>query len=219
MAIYATHRTSQPPDDRTYSPEVTSSRSNLPVHRSAAGRVFPFHASLIIIKDFPRNVNRNFYVFYEILKIFLGAPPGRGDCPVRDGEWAGPALVFRADAARERGTVPALPAGMHPPFSFWGAKKRTGRARSKRKNARGGPAHRVPGKSLPAAWCGRGFGSSGHPPLLFPLALQGSVSGARRTGFPITSNVDCRSGHAGNADSRDENSARRQETSALMAVR
>ena len=52
--------------------------------------------------------------------------------------------VFRADAARGRFFAPRARDGesrlkgagdMHPPFSFWRPKKRTGRARSKRKNA------------------------------------------------------------------------------------
>ena len=60
-----------------------------------------------------------------------------------------------------------------------------------------------------AAWIVRGFGSPGHPLLLFPLALQGSVSGARRAGFTITTSDDRRSVNAGEADSRNENGARR----------
>ena len=137
MAWRSTQRTdlSQPPDYRTYSPEVTSSRSNLPVHRSAAGRVFPFHASLIIIKDFPRNVNRNFYVFYEILKIFLGAPPGRGDRAASARGMHHPGAGGSRLKGVGTGDRAASARGMHPPFSFWRPKKRTGRARSKRKNA------------------------------------------------------------------------------------
>ena len=60
-----------------------------------------------------------------------------------------------------------------------------------------------------AAWIVRGFGSPGHPLLLFPLALQGSVSGARRAGFTITTSDDRRSVSAGKTDSRDKNGARR----------
>ncbi len=43
----------------------------------------------------------------------------------------------------------------------------------------------------------------------FPLALQCSVSGARRAGLSSTTSVDRRGAHAGEADSKDENGARR----------
>ena len=49
----------------------------------------------------------------------------------------------------------------------------------------------------------------GHSLLLFPLALLSSVSGARRTDFSSTTSDDRRSVNAGNADSKDKNSARR----------
>ena len=112
-------------------------------------------------------------------------------------------------------------AGHSTPHSLFGlAKKRTGRARSKRKKRfRGERAFGVPGKSLPAAWCGSEFGGLGHPLRRFPLALQCSVSGARGAGFPSTTSVDRRSIHAGNADSREEHSARRQKTGELVAIR
>ena len=71
MAIYATHRTSQPPDYRTYSPEVTSSRSNLPVHRSSTRRCVSSRADLLIIKDNSPTVKRIFSVFYKNFQNFL----------------------------------------------------------------------------------------------------------------------------------------------------
>ena len=73
----------------------------------------------------------------------------------------------------------------------------------KKKMFRGGRACRILGKSLPAAWVARGFGSSGHPLLLFPLALRCSVSGAWRAGFTSTSSVDRRGVSAGETDSRE----------------
>ena len=58
-----------------------------------------------------------------------------------------------------------------------------------------------------------GFGGLGHSLRRFPLALlwerRGSVSGARRAGFPMTSNVDRQNVHAGESDSKDKNGARR----------
>ena len=59
----------------------------------------------------------------------------------------------------------------------------------------------------------------GHPLRRFPLALHCSGSGARREGFPITTNVDRRSVHAGSADSREKNGARRQKIGELVAIR
>ena len=49
----------------------------------------------------------------------------------------GEGFFCRRQGARLKGagTAPALPAGIHPPFSFCGGKKRTGRGRSKRKSA------------------------------------------------------------------------------------
>ena len=70
MAIYAAYRTSQPPDYRTYSPEVTSLRSNLPVHRSVCAQKGFHHADLIIISDIQRNVKTFFSVFHSFLKFF-----------------------------------------------------------------------------------------------------------------------------------------------------
>ena len=63
---------------------------------------------------------------------------------------------------------------------------------------------RRPRRGIFCASKARGFGSSGHSLLLFPLALLSSVSGAQRTGFPMTTSVDRRSVNAGNADSREE---------------
>ena len=86
MAIYAAYRTSQPPDYRTYSPEVTSLRSNLPVHRSVCVRKGFHHADLIIISDIQRNVKTFFSVFHSFFEIFLavrGCTRQRGKCPPR----------------------------------------------------------------------------------------------------------------------------------------
>ena len=84
MAIYAAYRTSQPPDYRTYSPEVTSLRSNLPVHRSVCAWKGFHHADLIIISDIQRNVKTFFSVFHSFFEIFLavrGCTRQRGKCP------------------------------------------------------------------------------------------------------------------------------------------
>ncbi len=62
---------SQPPDDRTYSPEVTSSRSNLPVHRICKRlRVFyaPSRAYPHIIKENPLVVKGIFSYFSKIFQ-------------------------------------------------------------------------------------------------------------------------------------------------------
>ena len=87
MAIYAAYRTSQPPDYRTYSPEVTSLRSNLPVHRSVCARKGFHHADLIIISDIQWNVKTFFSVFHSFFEIFLavhGCTRQRGKCPPPD---------------------------------------------------------------------------------------------------------------------------------------
>ena len=75
VAIYATYRSSQPPDYRTYSPEVTSSRSNLPVHRNSTRRCVSSRADLLIIKENPLDVKRIFSVFYKIFQKFLEVIP------------------------------------------------------------------------------------------------------------------------------------------------
>ena len=73
MAQRSTQRTdpSQPPDYRTYSPEVTSFEQSPGSSQCCMGMAWPFHASLIIIKEIPTNVKRNFSVFYKIMQIFL----------------------------------------------------------------------------------------------------------------------------------------------------
>ena len=130
---------------------------------------------------------------------------------------------FRADAARGRfratgagrGTTPALPAGECTPHSLFGlAKKRMGRARSKRKKRRAvGGYGRSPASLCPRRGLRVGFGASGHPLRPFPLALlwecQGSVSGAWRAGFSSTTSDDRRSVNAGKTDSRDGTGVRR----------
>ena len=75
---------SQPPDYRTYSPEVTSLRSNLPVHRSVCAWKGFHHADLIIISDIQRNVKTFFSVFHSFFEIFLAVrrcTRQRGKCP------------------------------------------------------------------------------------------------------------------------------------------
>lgn len=93
MAQRSTQRTdpSQPPDYRTYSPEVTSSLSNLPVHRSSALLGFLSHADLLIIKEKCAVVKRIFSVFYKNLQIFLA-----GGSP-----WKFPALCGNLSVLRE----------------------------------------------------------------------------------------------------------------------
>ena len=92
------------------------------------------------------------------------------------------------------------------PHSLFGlAKKRTGRARSKRKKR---CAVREYGRS-PENLCPRrgwrgGFGGFGHPLRRFPLALRCSVSGARRMGFTSTTSDDRRGVNAGEADSTEK---------------
>ena len=120
MAIYATYRSSQPPDYRTYSPEVTSFRSNLPVHRSTGDRTSPFPHSHYMIKENSLAVKRNFSVFDEILKIFLaGRKWGNLIGFLRGSE--GGALAGGAGGLRR---VAAW--GMHPPFSFRSCRKENG---------------------------------------------------------------------------------------------
>ena len=107
-----------------------------------------------------------------------------------------------------RSLAPPLPTGTAPLGScggpVWRPKKRTGRARSKRKNAFAVRERFGFQESLcPRRGLRGGVGGSGYPLRCFPLALHGSVSGARRAGFPTTTNVDRRGGHAGNADSRE----------------
>ena len=110
-----------------------------------------------------------------------------------------------------RSLAPPLPTGTAPLGScggpVWRPKKRTGRARSKRKNARDEMAsvevRQVSARGVVRAgvWIVR------TPPAPLsaaaPWERRGSVSGAWRAGFPTTTNVDRRGGHAGNADSRE----------------
>ena len=77
MAQRSTQRTdfSQPPDYRTYSPEVTSLRSNLPVHRSCAHWACDVPvAYLTIIKEKSPVVKGIFSVFHEIFRTFSAVP-------------------------------------------------------------------------------------------------------------------------------------------------
>ena len=93
--------------------------------------------------------------------------------------------VFRANLARgffaptRRGDDAGFAGGMHPPFSFWRPKKRTGRARSKRKNAFAvGGYGRSPASLCPRRGADGGFGGLGHPLRRFPLVLSGSAGAA-----------------------------------------
>ena len=61
-------RTIQPPDDRTYSAEVTSFPSNLPHHRSARA-VFPYTRSIMIPPCSPF-VKHFFRIIYKKLPAF-----------------------------------------------------------------------------------------------------------------------------------------------------
>ena len=70
-------RGSQPPDDRTYSAEVTVFPRNLPLHRIL--RLFLLNTRSIIIQDLPPVVKAIFYFFNKFLKLFsvkmLSVPP------------------------------------------------------------------------------------------------------------------------------------------------
>lgn len=61
-------RGSQPPDDRTYSAEVTVFPRNLPLHRIL--RLFLLNTRSIIIQDLPLIVKTIFYFFNKFLKLF-----------------------------------------------------------------------------------------------------------------------------------------------------
>ena len=90
-AIYAAQtEAAQPPDDRTYSAEVTVFRRNLLHHRSAHLEKFanfPYTRSIMIpriylfVKHIFRNNHKNFYIFSSIsqnlnfIKIRLILPP------------------------------------------------------------------------------------------------------------------------------------------------
>ena len=68
-AIYANaHKAVQPPDDRTYSAEVTVFQRNLPHHRSARA-VFPYTRSVIIPLRNPI-VKKNFRENHKVCFVF-----------------------------------------------------------------------------------------------------------------------------------------------------
>ena len=68
-AIYASaHKAVQPPDDRTYSAEVTVFQRNLPHHRSARA-VFPYTRSIMIPPRKP-NVKQNFRENHKVCILF-----------------------------------------------------------------------------------------------------------------------------------------------------
>ncbi len=73
MAQRYTQRTdSQPPDDRTYSPEVTSFEQS-PGSSQCRARISPLVTDLLIIIDSSSFVKKNFSVFYKFFKIFSTA--------------------------------------------------------------------------------------------------------------------------------------------------
>ena len=124
--------------------------------------------------------------------IFRATGAGRGIAPTRRGDGAG------------------FAGGNAPPILFLVPQKENGPCTvQEKKRFRGERACLIPGKSLPAAWIVRGVGGLGHPLRRFPLPLISSVSGARRTGFPMTTNDKRRGVHAGETDSKDETGARR----------
>ena len=87
-AIYASaHKAVQPPDDRTYSAEVTVFQRNLPHHRSARA-VFPYTRSNIIPPQGPI-VKENFRENHKIRMFFsCNLQAGRqGRQPMRYERW------------------------------------------------------------------------------------------------------------------------------------
>ena len=85
----------------------------------------------------------------NLRKQIIFYPKGMGGC-------AGPgAGIF----SRLKGA-----GNLHPPFSFWSCQKENGPCTvQEKKTLRGGIGCRVLGKSLPAAWIAREFGSPGPP--------------------------------------------------------
>ena len=80
-------RTIQPPDDRTYSAEVTAIRRNLPHHRSARA-VFP-HTRSDIIPPQSEIVKKNFRKNHKLCPSFsynLRAASGRRQCVKNTGD-------------------------------------------------------------------------------------------------------------------------------------
>ena len=69
-------RTVQPPDDRTYSAEVTGSRRNL-LHHRIARAVFPYTRSNILPRS-SRFVNRNFRINYKNSESFSSVSEKNG---------------------------------------------------------------------------------------------------------------------------------------------
>ena len=71
-AIYAAYKGSQPPDDRTYSAEVTGLRRNLPLHRRRSAGRTRRNASLFIVLDCLSVVKSVFAFFTKIFsKLWL----------------------------------------------------------------------------------------------------------------------------------------------------
>ena len=87
-AIYASaHKAVQPPDDRTYSAEVTAIRRNLPHHRSA--RAVSPHTRSDIIPPQSEIVKKNFRKNHKLCPSFsynLRAASGRRQCVANTGD-------------------------------------------------------------------------------------------------------------------------------------
>ena len=87
-AIYASaHKAVQPPDDRTYSAEVTAIRRNLPHHRSA--RAVSPHTRSDIIPPQSEIVKKNFRKNHKLCPSFsynLWAASGRRQCVANTGD-------------------------------------------------------------------------------------------------------------------------------------
>ena len=113
-AIYASaHKAVQPPDDRTYSAEVTVFQRNLPHHRIARA-VFPYTRSNIIPPRL-QIVKKNFRENHKVCFVFsynLRAASGRSQCVHR-------LVVF---------VTPLGVLGISPPQSLEGRRAASGRS-------------------------------------------------------------------------------------------
>jgi len=136
MAWRSTQRTdpSQPPDYRTYSPEVTSSRSNLPVHRIAAADIlFPRGLPYNIRK--PSRCQENFLKFFYFFESFFkgnsySAEKTRNVCKTASTK-SFFCLFFPFDAkiATCSNSVPEKKEGRCPPFLILFSKRRPSKYR------------------------------------------------------------------------------------------
>ena len=97
QTIYAVARSSQPPDYRTYSAEVTSFLSNLPHHR----RLRP-NRRLAIIQQHPRVCQALFKNFLPLFLFFLALAPHIVFC-----------VLFPDLSRGKRGEGPKRPSPLH----------------------------------------------------------------------------------------------------------